>query len=67
VQLHRVAVDLDHSCVEAMDSAHALDQSRFAGTIVPQNRQHLPGEDIDVHLVEGEYPTEALVSTPHAQ
>jgi hypothetical protein len=47
-----VAVDADGAFVGAVHAGDDLDQRRFAGAVLAQERMHLAGPDIEAHAAE---------------
>ena len=56
----RPAADLELAAVRLMNAAQDLDQGRFAGAVVADDRQHLALEHVDVDVLQGADVTEAL-------
>jgi hypothetical protein len=61
VQRDRVALEAELAAVDGVDTRDALDEGRLARAVVADQRGHLAGIDVEVHVVEHVDGTEALV------
>src|SRR5438874_257622 len=61
------ALEEDLAFIGMIDARDAFDQSRFAGTVVAEERHHFAAMDIGAHLADRGEPAEALGQFPDRQ
>ena len=63
----RLALEAVLAGVEGVDAGDALDQGALAGAVVPDQRGHLAGVDVEVDVLEHVHRSEALVDAAQRQ
>jgi hypothetical protein len=51
-RLIRLAVERELALVDRVDAGQDLHQRRLAGAVLPHQREHLPGLQVEVHVLE---------------
>ena len=67
VDRHGLALEDHVAVVERVDAGDALDQRALAGTVVADQRGHLSGTNIKVHVPEDVDRAEALIDAAQGQ
>ncbi len=60
VDVHLFPLEQDPAAVSGVSAGDALDERRLAGAVVADERHHLAGADLEVHVYEGLDRTEGL-------
>jgi len=66
-RIDNASVDSNFTIVRPVHSGQDLDQGRFAGSILAEQRMHLTGFDIEVDFVESDVAGEALRQPSHLE
>ena len=66
LEVHLLAEQLDVTFVGAIEPGQDVREGRLAGTVLPEQRVHLPNGGFEVDRIVGQNPWEALGDTDHA-